>query len=174
MSSKCRRHLKAETALELFSTKQHDREVAKASMWNKNRSMGLTHQDSSTDKRQRDLLFRSEHTNLTIICASSPASMGAGPGMPRRGQPVWAREPPPSITTLTRKYCFIWVLLYTDGLEACLKRRTAGSDILDASCEEEQQPGPAHQSPGTFCLAGPAHDRAAWPAGWVPLPLHLF
>lgn len=73
------------------------REMTKASMWNKNRSMGLTHliQDSSPDKRQRDLLFRSEHTNLTIIGASFSASMGAGPGMPRRGQPVWAREPPP-------------------------------------------------------------------------------
>lgn len=131
--------------------------MAKASIWNKNRSIrisdlwnknrsiyqGLTHliQDIITDKSQRDLLFRSEHTNLTILCACSPASTDTG--MSRRGQPVWGREPPHRTKTLTRKYCFICVLLYTDGVKTCLKRRTTGSDILDTSHEEEQQPGPA-------------------------------
>lgn len=74
---------------------------------------------------------------------------------------MWAREPPQSTTILTRKYCLICVLPYTDGLEASLKRRTMGSDTLDASRGEEQQPGAARQSSDTFCLSGPAQNRAA-------------
>lgn len=70
MSSKCKRHLKAERALELFRTKPWVGELAKASIRNKSRSMGFTHliQDTSTDKRLKDVLFRAEHMNLAVTC----------------------------------------------------------------------------------------------------------
>lgn len=89
----------------------------------------------------------------------------------RGGQPVWAGQPPHSITTypevtlLTREQCLNCALLSTDCLEACLKRMTTGSDILDAPCEKEHQLCPARWSPDTCCLTEPAQNRAACPAG---------
>jgi len=52
------------------SAPNHVRELAKVSTRNKSRSMVLTHlvQDTSADKRQKDVLFKAEHVNLTITC----------------------------------------------------------------------------------------------------------